>query len=164
MCISACSLELRSVISVLILVSTCVSYNIKINPIVKTSVNNLKNTGEHNSIQLSTITNSTILQAAVPQQLYQCHLNELLSTSAILVIFSFLFIILSVIITKITLVLFKLNLRISQIEVRIQWYSSTIRNWYSWILCSYLSFSEKSTFWDILSPNSKVNNFFWRLP
>ena len=104
-------------IFVLLLVSTCVSYNIKINPIVKT---NLKNTGEHNSIQLSTITNSTILQAAVPQQLYQSHLNELLSTSAILVIFSFLFIILSVIITKITLVLFKLNLRISQIEVRIQ--------------------------------------------
>ena len=120
MCISACSMELRSVIFVLFLVSTCVSYNIKINPIVKTSVTNLKNTGEHNSIQLSTITNSTILQAAVPQQLYQSHLNELLSTSAILVIFSFLFIILSVIITKITLVLFKLNLRINQIELRNQ--------------------------------------------
>ena len=120
MCISACSMELRSVISVLILVSTCVSYNIKINPIVKTSVNNLKNTGEHNSIQLSTITNSTILQAAVPHQIYQSHIIELFSTNAILVIFSVLFIILSVIITRITLVLFKLNLRISQIEVRIQ--------------------------------------------
>ena len=107
-------------ISVLFLVSACVNYNIKINPIVKTSVNNLKNTGEHNSIQLSTITNSTILQAAVPHQVYQSHLNELVSTSAILVIFSVLFIILSVIITRITLVLFKLNLRISQIEVRIQ--------------------------------------------
>ena len=116
-------MELRSVISVLFLVSACVNYNIKINPVVKTSVNNLKNTGEHNSIQLSTITNSTILQAAVPHQVYQSHLNELFSTSAILVIFSVLFIILSVIITKITLVLFKLNLRLSQLEVRIQWYS-----------------------------------------
>ena len=132
-------MEVRPVIFVLLLVSTCVSYNIKINPIVKTSVTNLKNTGEHNSIQLSTITNSTILQDVVPQQIYQSHLNELLSTSAILVIFSFLFIILSVIITKITLVLFKLNQRISQIEVRIQWYSSTTRNWYSWILCFILT-------------------------
>ena len=157
-------MEVRPVIFVLLLVSTCVSYNIKINPIVKTSVTNLKNTGEHNSIQLSTITNSTILQAAVPQQLYQSHLNELLSTSAILVIFSFLFIILSVMITKIFLVLCKLNLRISQIEVRIQWYSSTIRNWYSWILCAYHSFSEKSTFWEILSPNSQVIIFFGGFP
>ena len=105
---------------VLLLVSSVSGYNIKINPIVKTSVTNLKNTGDNNSIQLSTITNSTILQAAVPQQLYQSHYNELLSTSVILVIFSFLFIILSVIITKITLVLFKLNQRISQMEARIQ--------------------------------------------
>ena len=81
-------MEVRTLISVLFLVSVCVSYNIKINPVVKTSVNNLKNTGEHNSIQLSTITNSTILKAAVPHQVY-----ELFSTSAILVIFSVLFII-----------------------------------------------------------------------
>ena len=120
-------MEVRPVIFVLLLVSSVSGYNIKINPKVKTSVTNLKNTGEHNSIQLSTITNSTILQAAVPQQLYQSHYNELLSTSVILVIFSFLFIILSVIITKITLVLFKLNQRISQMEARIQWYSSTTR-------------------------------------
>ena len=157
-------MEVRPVLFVLLLVSSVSGYNIKINPIVKTSVTNLKNTGDNNSIQLSTITNSTILQAAVPQQLYQSHYNELLSTSVILVIFSFLFIILSVIITKITLVLFKLNQRISQIEVRIQWYSSTTRNWYSWILWSYLSFSEKSTFWDILSPNSQVNYFFGSFP
>ena len=106
-------------IFVLLLVSSVSGYNIKINPIVKTSVTNVKNTGEHNSIQLSTITNSTILQA-LPQQLYQSHYNELLSTSVILVIFSFLFIILSVIINKITLALFKLNQRISQMEARIQ--------------------------------------------
>ena len=157
-------MEVRPVLFVLLLVSSVNGYNIKINPIVKTSVTNLKNTGDNNSIQLATITNSTILQAAVPQQLYQSHYNELLSTSVILVIFSFLFIILSVIITKITLVLFKLNQRISQIEVRIQWYSSTTRNWYSWILWSYLSFSEKSTFY-ILSPNwlsaSKWDQLSW---
>ena len=46
-------MEVRTLISVLFLVSVCVSYNIKINPVVKTSVNNLKNTGEHNSIQLA---------------------------------------------------------------------------------------------------------------
>ena len=147
-------MELRSVISVLFLVSACVNYNIKINPVVKTSVNNLKNTGEHNSIQLSTITNSTILQAAVPHQVYQSHLNELFSTSAILVIFSVLFIILSVIITKITLVLFKLNLRLSQLIF------ITTRNWYSWILSFILTLVKNLPFWDILSPKSQVKSFF----
>ena len=112
-------MEVRTLISVLFLVSVFSSYNIKINPVVRTSVNNVKNTGEHNSIQLCTITNSTIL-AAVPHQVYQSHYNELFSTSVILVIFSVLFIILSIVITRITLVLFKLNLRLNQLEVRIQ--------------------------------------------
>ena len=122
-------------IFVLLLVSSVSGYNIKINPIVKTSVTNLKNTGDNNSIQLSTITKSTILQA-VPQKLYQSHYNELLSTSVILVIFSFLFIILSVIITKITLVLFKLNKN----------KSDRSENSVIFILCFYLNFSEKSPF------------------
>ena len=112
-------MEVRPVLFVLLLVSSVNGYNIRINPIVKTSVTNLKNTGDNNSIQLSTITNSTILQA-VPQQLYESHYNELLSTSVILVIFAFLFIILSVIRKKLTLALFKLNQRINQIEARIQ--------------------------------------------
>ena len=114
-------MTLRTLISILFLVSFSDSYNIKINPVVQTSVQNIQNSGDHNTIQLSTITNSTILQAAVPHQVYQSHLNELYSTSAILVIFSVLFIILSVIITRITLVIFKLNLRLNHLEVRIQW-------------------------------------------
>ena len=112
-------MDLRTLITILSLVSFSSSYNIKINPVVQTSVQNIKNSGNHNTIQLSTIT--TILQAAVPHQVYQSHLNELYSTSAILVIFSVLFIILSVIITRITLVIFKLNLRLNHLEVRIQW-------------------------------------------
>ena len=107
------------ILIVLLLASVCYCYNIKINPVVKTSVTNLKNTGDHNSIQLSTISNSTIL-AAVPHQLYQSHYNELFSTSVILVIFSILFIILAIVITRITLVLFKLNLRLNQLEMRLQ--------------------------------------------
>ena len=114
-------MDLRTLITILSLVLFSSSYNIKINPVVKTSVQNIKNSGDHNTIQLSTITNSTILQAAVPHQIYQSHLNELYSTSAILEIFSVLFIILSVIITRITLVIFKLNLRLNHLEVRIQW-------------------------------------------
>ena len=112
-------MEVWPVLFVLQIVSSVKGYNIIINPIVKTSVTSLKNQGDNNSIQFSSISNSTILQA-VPQQLYQSHYNELLSTSVILVIFTFLFIILSVIINKLTLALFKLNQRISQIEVRIQ--------------------------------------------
>ena len=46
---------------------------------VQTSVQNIKNSGEHNTIQLSTITNSTILQAAVPHQIYQSHPCDFLS-------------------------------------------------------------------------------------
>ena len=118
-------MEVWPVLFVLLLVSSVNGYNIRINPIVKTSVTSLKNQGDNNSIQFSSISNSTILQA-VPQQLYQSHYNELLSTSVILVIFTLLFIILSVIINKLTLALFKLNQRISQIEARIQWYSSSI--------------------------------------
>ena len=114
-------MDLRTLITILSLVLFCASYNIKINPVDKTSVQNIKNSGDHNTIQLSTITNSTILQAAVPHQIYQSHKNELYSTSAILVIFSVLFIILSVIITRLTLVIFKLNLRLNHLEVRIQW-------------------------------------------
>ena len=118
-------MEVWPVLLVLLLVSSVNGYNIRINPIVKTSVTSLKNQGDNNSIQFSSISNSTILQA-VPQQLYQSHYNELLSTSVILVIFTLLFIILSVIINKLTLALFKLNQRISQIEARIKLYWSSI--------------------------------------
>ena len=81
-------MEVWPVLFVLLLVSSVNGYNIRINPIVKTSVTSLKNQGDNNSIQFSSISNSTILQA-VPQQLYQSHYNELLSTSVILVIFTF---------------------------------------------------------------------------
>ena len=54
--------------------------------------------------------------------------------------------------------------KLIQQEVRIQWDSSITRVWYSWIVWSYLSFSEKSTFY-ILSPNwlsaSKWDQFSW---
>ena len=88
----------------------------KINSIVKTQVLNIKNSGDHNSIQLASITNTTILQTAVPHQLYQSHLNELYSTLAILVTFSVMFLILSVTLTKVALVIFKLNMRINNLE------------------------------------------------
>ena len=138
-------MEVWPVLFVLLLVSSVNGYNIRINPIVKTSVTSLKNQGDNNSIQFSSISNSTILQA-VPQQLYQSHYNELLSTSVILVIFTFLFIILSVIINKLTLALFKLNQRISQIEARIQWYSSDTRSDIREYFLAYLSFSENLLF------------------
>ena len=112
-------MEVWPVLLVLLLVSSVNGYNIRISPIVKTSVTSLKNQGDNNSIQYSSISNSTILQA-VPQQLYESHYNELLSTSVILLIFALLFIILAVIINKLTLALFKLSQRISQIEARIQ--------------------------------------------
>ena len=112
-------MEVWPVLFVLLLVSSVNGYNIRINPIVKTSVTSLKNQGDNNSIQFSSISNSTILQA-VPQQLYESHYTELLSTSVILIIFALLFIILSVIINKLTLALFKLSQRINQIEARLQ--------------------------------------------
>ena len=102
-----------------LLVSSVNGYNIRISPKIKTSVTSLKNQGDNNSIHYSSISNSTILQA-VPQQLYDSHYNELLSTSVILIIFAILFIILSVIINKLTLALFKLSQRINQLEARLQ--------------------------------------------
>ena len=112
-------MEVWPVLLVLLLVSSVNGYNIRISPIVKTSVTSLKNQGDNNSIQYSSISNSTILQA-VPQQLYDSHYNELLSTSVILIIFALLFILLSVIINKLTLALFKLSQRVNQLETRLQ--------------------------------------------
>ena len=109
-----------------LLVSSVNGYNIRISPKIKTSVTSLKNQGDNNSIHYSSISNSTILQA-VPQQLYDSHYNELLSTSVILIIFAILFIVLSVIINKLTLALFKLSQRVNQLETRLQWYSSDTR-------------------------------------
>ena len=75
-----------------------IPYSIKINPVLNTKVNNVKNQGD-----------------------------ELMSTSAILVSFSVVFIILSITITKQALVIFKLNLRISKLEqVIYQWDKVTI--------------------------------------
>ena len=138
-------MEVWPVLLVLLLVSSVNGYNIRISPIVKTSVTSLKNQGDNNSIQYSSISNSTILQA-VPQQLYDSHYNELLSTSVILLIFAFLFIILAVIINKLTLALFKLSQRISQIEARIQWYSSDTSSDIREYFLAYLSFSENLLF------------------
>ena len=91
------------------------SYNIRISPKIHTSVTNLKNQGDNNSIQFSSITNSTILQATT-QQVYDTHYNELLSTSVFLTILAVVFIILSVVINKLTLAIFKLSLRVTQLE------------------------------------------------
>ena len=102
---------------VLILVSNIHSYNIRVDPRIQTSVNNLQNKGDNNSIKFSSITNSTILQA-LPQAILETHSNELLSTSIILSAFAIVFCILSAIINKITLSIFKLNQRISQLEAR----------------------------------------------
>ena len=102
---------------VLILVSSTHSYNIRIDPKIHTSVTNLKNQGDNNSIQFSSISNSTILQA-LPQAVLDTHFNELHSTSIILSIFAIVFSILSVIINKVTLSIFKLSQRISQLEAR----------------------------------------------
>ena len=54
------------------------SYNIKISPKIHTSVTSLKNQGNNNSIQFSSITNSTILQATT-KQIYDTHYNELVN-------------------------------------------------------------------------------------
>ena len=102
-----------------LLVSSVYGYNIRISPKIKTSVTSLKNQGDNNSIHYSSISNSTILQA-IPQQLYDSHYNELLSTSVILIIFAILFIVLSVIINKLTLALFKLSQRVNQLETKLQ--------------------------------------------
>ena len=123
-----------------LLVSSVHGYIIRISPRIKTSVTSLKNQGDNNSIHYSSISNSTILQA-IPQQLYDSHYNELLSTSVILTIFALVFIILSVIINKLTLALFKLSQRINQLETRLQWYSSDTRPDIHGYF-DYLSFSE----------------------
>ena len=102
---------------VFLLVSSAHSYNIRISPKIHTSVTSLKNQGDNNSIQYSSISNSTILQA-LPQQVWDTHFNELLSTSVIFSIFAVVFIILSVIINKLTLAIFKLSLRVTQLEAR----------------------------------------------
>ena len=81
------------ILILLAVVQIVTPYSIKINPVLNTKVNNVKNTGDHNNIQLAQISNSTIL-----------------------VFFSLVFIILSVTITKQALVIFKLNLRISNLE------------------------------------------------
>ena len=92
-----------------------IPYSIKINPVLNTKVNNVKNNGDDNTIQLAQVSNSTILNT-IPSQVIQSHQNELMSTSSILVSFSVFFIILSITITKQALVIFKLNLRISKLE------------------------------------------------
>ena len=102
-------------ILVFLLVTSIHSYNIRISPKIHTSVTNLKNQGDNNSIQFSSITNSTILQATT-KQVYDTHYNELLSTIVFLTILAVVFIILSVVINKLTLAIFKLNLRVTQLE------------------------------------------------
>ena len=99
----------------LVVTQIVIPCSIKINPVLNTKVNNVKNNGDHNTIQLAQISNSTILNS-IPSQVIQSHQNELMSTTAILVSFSVVFIILSITITKQALVIFKLNLRISKLE------------------------------------------------
>ena len=107
-------MELKTLL-VLILVSNIHCYNIRVDPRIKTSVNNLQNKGSNNSIKLSQITNSTIFQA-LPEAILTSHSNELISTSIILSAFAIVFCILSAIINKIVLSVFKLNQRITQLE------------------------------------------------
>ena len=62
-------MDQRTLFIVLSLVLSISSYNIKINPIVKTQVQSIKNSGDQNTIQLASITNSTILQVVPPSDL-----------------------------------------------------------------------------------------------
>ena len=128
-------MELWTILGFLLVTSFSQSYayNIKISPKIHTQVTNLKNQGDNNSIQFSSITNSTILQATT-KQVYDTHYNELLSTSAFLSILAVVFIILAVIINKLTLAIFKLSLAQSY-SVRIQILGITIQ-------CQCVSFSE----------------------
>ena len=112
----------------LAMVQSVTNYSIKINPILNTKVQNVKNTGDNNSIQLAQITNSTILQS-IPSQVYQSHINKLWSTTGVLVSFSLVFIILSVTITKQASVIFKLNLGVNNLEQIIYLQSQ----WLQWI-------------------------------
>ena len=107
-------MELKAVL-LLVLVSSIHSYNIRVDPRIKTTVNNLQNKGSNNSIRFSQITNSTILQA-LPEAILTSHANELISTSIILSVFAIIFCILSAITNKIVLSVFKLNQRVTQLE------------------------------------------------
>ena len=110
-------MELWTILGFLLVTSFLQSYgyNIKISPKIHTQVTNLKNQGDNNSIQFSSITNSTILQATT-KQVYDTHYNELLSTTAFLSILAVVFIILAVIINKLTLAIFKLSVRVTLLE------------------------------------------------
>ena len=106
---------LKTLLIFLAVVQCVTSYSIKINPVLKTKVQNVKNTADNNNIQLAQISNSTILQS-IPSQVYQSNLTDLWSTTGVLVSFSLVFIILSVTVTKQALVIFKLNMRINNLE------------------------------------------------
>ena len=108
-------MEFRKTLLILIVIQSVFNYSIKINPILNTKVQNVKNQGDGNSIQLAQITNSTILNH-IPLAVYQSRTNELWSTTIILVFFSLVFIILSVTITRLALTVFKLNLQMINLE------------------------------------------------
>ena len=97
------------------LIPHILSYQIRVDPRIKTSVNNLQAKGTNNSIKFSQITNSTILQA-LPEAVIQSHANELISTSIILSVFATTFCILAIIINKTVMAIFKLNQRITHLE------------------------------------------------
>ena len=62
------------ILILLVVIQIVTPYSIKINPVLNTKVNNVKNTGDHNNIQLAQISNSTILNS-IPSQVYQSHQN-----------------------------------------------------------------------------------------
>ena len=110
-------MELWTILGFLLVISFSQSYayNIKTSPKIHTQVTNLKNQGDNNSIQVNSITNSTILQATT-KQVYDTHYNELLSTTTFLSILAVVIIILAITINKLTLAIFKLSLRVTLLE------------------------------------------------
>ena len=108
-------MEFRNTLLIIIIIPSVLNYSIKINPVLNTKVQNIKNQGDGNSIQLAQISNSTILNQ-IPSAVYNTHINELWSTTIILWSFSITFIILSVTITRLALTVFKLNLSIINLE------------------------------------------------
>ena len=101
-------MEFRKTFLILVVIQSVFNYSIKINPILNTKVQNIKNQCDGNSIQLAQITNSTIL-SHIPSAVYQSHINELWSAIIISVFLSLVF-------NRLALTVFKLNLRVNNIE------------------------------------------------
>ena len=97
------------------IISSVNGYSLKINPHIQTAVNTLQAKGQNNTLSLSQISNSTILNA-IPSQIHASHQNELISFSVTLVIFTIAFLVLGKIINQHVLATYKLHLRIANLE------------------------------------------------